>query len=367
MRLGPALTVVLLATVALSGCAGDHGTASVSAFPPGPAAATSSSSSTTSAAPAPVEAPAELPPADSPIPDPPAVRARLLPLEPGVHGMTLTVEGEPAAGLFAVPDDGTASTLLVVVKGWMGTLDHVRPLLQTVRDAGMLAVAMDFRGPADAWKVDTAVEDTLAATLAIRAEHPEVSRVVLFGFSMGGAASGMALAAAPPGTFTHWVAGAGVMDLNATWREEPTLQPLIEAATGGRPLDVPAEYARRSPVALVPAIAASGVQRVHLVHGAGDVIVPASHQYVMYDAVREAGVPTTAYTVLTGEGTWLCILVVVCVPQPLPAGPAAHEVGYFGYMATVLWQTLLGHEDPQDPTIHYAVDGITGARVRLPH
>jgi dienelactone hydrolase len=358
---------LLLAAVALSGCASDHGTASVSAFPAGPAGASSSSNSTTaSVGPAPASAePAVVPPA-TPIPEPAPALARLLPTAPGVHGFTLAVEGEPAAGLLAVPEGGTAGTLLVVVKGWAGTLDHVRPLLQEVRDAGMLAVAMDFRGPADAWKVDTAAEDTVAATLALRAEHPEVERVVLFGFSMGGAASGMALAAAPPGTFTHWVAGAGVMDLNATWREEPTLQPLIENVTGGKPIEVPSEYARRSPVMLVPAIASSGVQRIHLVHGAGDTIVPTSHQYLMYDALREAGAPTTAYTVVTGNGTWLCVLVVVCVPQPLPAGPAAHEVGYFGYMATVLWQALLGREEPQDPAIHYAVEGVTGARVRLP-
>lgn len=288
-------------------------------------------------------------------------------LNPGVHPFTLQVEGEAANGLIGVPADSEATTLVVLAKGFGVPGEAWRPLMQELADRGAASVAMEYRGAPDAWKVRAAVEDTLAATLALRQAHP-FQRVILYGVSMGGEVSGLALARAPPGTYTHWLAGAGVMDLRSEWQEVLSFQSRIEAEAGGTPWQVPAAYAELSPLDQVRSIAAHGLTRAYLVHGAADMVVPVEHAERMAQALAQEGVPVSYTLVASEPGAWVCTPVVVaCAPAPLPGGlgPAGHEAGISEVPLDILRGLVAGEPDPGVPYQRTVVEAWSGAYVAL--
>ncbi|MCA1811094.1 MAG: prolyl oligopeptidase family serine peptidase [Halobacteriales archaeon] len=286
--------------------------------------------------------------------------------EPGVHPFVLQVGGAEANGLLGVPASGQSATLVVLAKGLGMDAGSWQPLMEELSARGALSVAMEYRGAPGSWKVRAAVEDTLAAALAVRQAHPEVQRVILYGMSMGGEVSGLVLARAPPGTFTHWLVGAGVMDLRSEWEEAVTFQPLIEAEAGGAPWQAPGAYAGLSPIDQVDAIAAHGLKRAYLVHGAVDTVVPVEQAERMAQALAKAGVPVS-YTVVASEpGAWACTpLVVACTPSPLPAGPANHEAGLSKVPLDILRGLVKGGADDGPATQRSVVEGWTGVRVAL--
>lgn len=280
--------------------------------------------------------------------------AALLPTAPGIHEIAIDVDGTEALGLFAVPD--ASSTSLIVFAHWFGgSPEGVRSVVDELAPMGAYVVAMYYRGEVGDWNAEAGAQDTLAAAQLVLREHPEIDHVVAHGFSMGGEVSGMVIARAPPGMFDHWVTGAGVMDLVDEWTKVPLFRPEIEAETGGVPDVVPDEYAARSPLALVPEIAAHGLTRVYLLHATGDAIVPFGQAEAMYAALVDAGVPVSLYEARVGNGIGLC--------QPecaaIPVGPAGHEVG--------MWPTLplVEHRiaslgDLDAPAIRGSYDGRTG-------
>lgn len=279
----------------------------------------------------------------------------LLPTEPGVHEITLLVNGSEATGVYGVPD-APSRALVVFAHGLGGDHDYVSAVVADVRALGAYAIGMDYRGAVDAYKVKAGVEDTLAATYAVLAEHPEIDIVVAYGHSMGGEITGAAIAQAPAGTFTHWVDGSGVMDLADEWLKMPAFQPIIEAETGGRPMDVPAEYAARSPLFLVDDIKGKGLSRAYIVHGVGDLIVPYEHAERMYDALVEAGVPVTLYEARTSRG--LPCGEAACGAPPMT--PAGHEVGLWTHVLPLLEHRAAGAPERSEPAIHGSYDGSTG-------
>jgi pimeloyl-ACP methyl ester carboxylesterase len=292
--------------------------------------------------------------------------------EPGVHPFVLMVGEEAASGYVGVPVGGTASTLVVLAKAFGEAAKDWVPLMQELAGQGHLAVAMEYRGstapwPDPAWKVAAGAQDTLAATLALQALHPEVDRTVLYGVSMGGEVSGLAVAHAPPGTFTYWLEGAGVMDLASEWAELPLFRPMIEAEAGGRPDQVPVAYQGRSPVHTVPSIARQGLTRVYLVHGQGDVVVPAEQGERMYQALRRAGVPVTYYGIVAEPNAPACApLVLACAPVLLPAGPANHDAGWSAAMRRILHDRIDGRPDTTAPAVRVLFDAVSGTEITVP-
>jgi dienelactone hydrolase len=286
--------------------------------------------------------------------------------EPGIRPLTLAVDGVDATGLVGIPPGGTGSTLVVLAKGLGMRASDWRGLMEDLAGRGALSLAMEYRGAGGAWKVQAAVDDTLAATLALQQAHPEIRRTILYGFSMGGEASGLLLARAPPGTFTHWLAGSGVMDLQSEWRDAVSFRPLIEAEAGGTPQQAPGAYAALSPVGQAPGIAAQGLHRAYLVHGVGDTAVPVEQADRMADALAAAGVPVSFLLVASDPDAWACTpIVVVCVAPHLPEGPAGHEAGLSRVAVAILRGLVDGLPEPDMPVQRAIVEGGSGLTVEL--
>ncbi|HUR62626.1 MAG TPA: alpha/beta fold hydrolase [Candidatus Thermoplasmatota archaeon] len=283
---------------------------------------------------------------------------------PGIHGLRMALDGGEALGLVGVPATGSSDTLVVLAKGLGSKVDDWRPLMEGLAARGALSVAMEYRGEPGTWKVEAGVEDTLAATQMMLQAHPELQRTILYGFSMGGEVAGLMAARAPPHTFTHLVVGAGVMDLSGEWRSTVSFQPLIEAAAGGRPDESPGAYAALSPLDHAAALAAQGLQRVYLVHGAADTVVPVDQAERMAQALEAEGVPVSLLVVATEPAAWVCTpLVIACAPTAVPVGAANHEAAVSATVLRVLQERVDGRPDPAAAFERTVVEGATGTSV----
>lgn len=325
------LATVVLAALLLAGCLG----ASTGAMPVTPTLGDRSADPRT---PGPTPGGARDPAGAGapPAPTMPVVEGR----GPALLPLTLRIDNETATGLLAVPA-GAPHALVVLAHGWGTSASHHEEDLRQLADDGVLAVAMDYRGSWDAFKVETGVRDTLTATLALQAAYPDVQQTILYGWSMGGAVALLSVAAAPPGTYAHVVVGSGVADVATTWAELPWVRPYVEAETGGSPQEVPAAYAARSPIHHAAAIAGR-VDRVWLVHGADDVIVPAAHAHRMRDALLAVGQPVATYDAV--RTTWAACVPFVPCADPV-AQAAGHEAGEFRLLRPLVSALLAGVPD----------------------
>src|SRR5687768_11092525 len=102
-----------------------------------------------------------------------------------VEQFAIEVAGQEAVGLLALPA-GRPSTLVVLAHPWGSGTETFLADLQRLAHSGVAAVAMEFRGGRDGFKVQAGVEDTVAATLALQERYPSVDRTLLYGWSMGG-------------------------------------------------------------------------------------------------------------------------------------------------------------------------------------
>lgn len=256
---------------------------------------------------------------------------------PAVLPLTLLVEGETATGLLGVPG-GRPHALVVIAHGGGTTAEHHREDLQGLAEDGVLAVAMDYRGARDAFKVEAGVQDTVAATLFLQAAYPEVRQTILQGWSMGGAVALLAVATAPAGTYAHVVVGSGITDLAALWQELPWVRPAIESEAGGTPDAAPQAYAERSPIHHAAAIVGRA-ERIWFVHGADDPIVKPSHAYQMHEALLAAGQPVAYYEAV--RTTWAaCMPSTPCIDPVTQA--AGHEAGQFLVLRPLVAALLAG-------------------------
>ncbi len=273
---------------------------------------------------------------------------------PGLHLIELPVGGALARGLLAVPDQAP-TTLVLVSHGYGGDAASHGDDLESLADSGVLAVAMDYRGPRDAYKVRAGVEDTIAAAQTLQLAFPAIDRSLLYGWSMGGEVALLAAANAPPGTFDYVFTGAAVTDLETLWHENGDLRPAIERETGGIPAEAPEAYASRSPVTLSSAIAANGVARVFLVHGAADGPVPVEQAERMDKALVDAGQPVSYYVVTkeTGEA---------CLPETCVTGPAlaGHGAGGLAILRPFIDHRIQRLPDPAEPAQRGTYDAETG-------
>jgi acetyl esterase/lipase len=250
-----------------------------------------------------------------------------------VKRLELAVAGEQAWGLYALPASRPRG-LVVFFHGYTHTArswaEHIR---RTAAQDGVIAVAMNYRGQIDlppypgttlprsrGWQVSEGAADSIAAAQLFDRDCPGLPSIVAYGVSMGGNASGLAVAAqakrasgAP--LFDQWfdIEGAvNVIEIYLGARALATTGNVfaaqaaedIERQMGGTPEQRPEAYTTRTVVRRAEDIEASGVMGVTLVHGADDGLVPYSQSREMQARLLALGVPTDMFTVGTrGEAS----------------------------------------------------------------
>lgn len=266
------------------------------------------------------------------------------------HPFTVDVAGQPARGRYALPA-ATPDVLVVFAHGYSHRVEGwARHLARVAARDGALTVAMNYRGltdlPPDAggvprsrgYPVKTGAEDLNAAALAMLAACPSLRRVVLFGVSMGGNVSGVALALQPRRPdgrplYDHWIGVEGAFNLIELYEGSRVVTQIsdfaaavkedIEKETGGTPETQPAAYAERTVVARSAEIAAAGLQGVTLVHGVEDGLAPYDNGFQLTQLLRAAGTPTDFVTVTRrGAGD---------DPDTTLAGYAGQTTGFAGH------------------------------------
>src|SRR5690348_529307 len=70
-----------------------------------------------------------------------------------VEPFALEVGGQRLTGLLGVPADPAPATLVVLGHPWLTGSDTFAADLQRLADGGVLAVALDYRGPTEDFKV----------------------------------------------------------------------------------------------------------------------------------------------------------------------------------------------------------------------
>jgi hypothetical protein len=264
---------------------------------------------------------------------------------------SVAVEGGTALGYLAYPTDVVPTTLLVVAHGccvaWGGWSASVATgyyrMAAWAATYGVAVVGMDYTGNGH-WNVAAGARDTLAATEDLRARWP-IQRTVLWGASMGGEVSGMAVAQRPD-LFDDWVDQYGVTDLaeellvvGGLGLTEPTAAHPTQAGsswildeTGGPPGATPEQaWTSRSPAQLAAGM--RGLRHAYLVHGVGDTLVPVSQSLRMHDALVREGIPVTLRLVTSGastkdggvEGPYLPMLGIPTAPTPEGHTVAGHN------------------------------------------
>ena len=219
--------------------------------------------------------------------------------------------GAPAHGLAtALPAGAAPTTFVVILHGYGHQAESHRAYMETLAARGVLAVAMDYRGPQDGFPLAAGAADTVAAVQDLLARHPSVEDVYLYSVSMGTAVSPMVVTQLP-GVFDAWVIGEGLSALAETWAGATALKPsgnptavraasAIEQETGGTPATAPAEYVKRSAAYRVGEFV--GFEKgVILTHGLNDGLVPYDQGREMAAALRAHGFTADFYTVVRGD------------------------------------------------------------------
>lgn len=244
--------------------------------------------------------------------------------------LSLTVAGETAEGLYALPS-GPPKGIVVFAHGYGHTVESWRThLTRTATQDGVVAVAMNYRGteilpPATpgglpqsrGWQVAEGAEDSIAAARHFSDDCPTAHTIVMYGVSMGGNASGLAVAAGATRAngrplFDFWVDIEGATNVTETYHEARLVglsgnafavnaAADIEREMGGTFEQVPQRYLERSVVTRAGDMAAAGLKGVILVHGVDDGLVPHNQSREMVAALAAAGIPAEMNTVLTRE------------------------------------------------------------------
>lgn len=222
------------------------------------------------------------------------------------------------AGLYALPKK-TPTILVVFDHGyrkpatayWDGHL----------RDAaahGAIAVAPDYTGIGPApdyrgWNVSAGAEDSIKAAKYFLARCSSLKQVVIMGISMGGNASGLAVAAGATRAdgsplFDYWFDIEGATNVTETYLEATAVAPSgnayaagaaedIQKEMGGTPDQVPDRYEAESVVTRAGDIADGGLKGVVMVHGLDDGLVPYNQSREMSTALRANEIPVEFYSV----------------------------------------------------------------------
>ena len=235
--------------------------------------------------------------------------------------------GEELSGVYAAPDD-QPDALVVMMHGYGHTSESWIP--HVTREAGehqAVTVAIDYRGDARThdpagldssrgWNVTAGAEDAIDVTRAFLETCPTIETVVVYGISMGGNSSGLAVASgatradgATP-LFDVWFNIEGATDVVETYLGARTLAPVnqfaahaqedIESEMGG-PIEEtgPEPYLQRSVLYRSEEVAASGIGRIIMVHAVDDGLVPYNQSREFAERLRQLGIPVELHTVTT--------------------------------------------------------------------
>ena len=242
--------------------------------------------------------------------------------------LSLPVDGESATGKYAVPRT-PADTLVVFAHGYSHKSDSwVEHMKDAAAEQGVIAVTMDYRGTYTdkdgnirGWFVKEGADDMIAATHLFQDACSSIKETIIFGVSMGGNASGLAVARAAEEKnaqdgplFDYWFDVEGAVNVVETYAGAAFLAPAnafaanakadIEAEMGGNTFEQdPAGYADLAVVSHVEEIAASGVKGVVVVHGVEDGLVPYNQSREIVALFRANGIGTESWTMIgKGEG-----------------------------------------------------------------
>jgi dipeptidyl aminopeptidase/acylaminoacyl peptidase len=290
------------------------------------------------------------------------------PYQVAVQPITVTVDGQPATGLLYLPysqqpGDLPVNQLVVFCHGHTDTAaTEASYLIPLAAHTGAPVLAMNNRGAPGAWNPTTGWQDTLAATRWYKHQHPGIRLTVLWGWSMGGMTSGLALAHEHHRLFDYWVASFPVVEdagacvvykaLGAVDGEPGAGQEVQNDAGGCNPAQCPTNYMERSPTFLAARI---HVRRAIFLHGLGDDNSPYEQSREMQAALQVHGIPTSMYSVATYRNS---------SGQVEPAGhgfgPVADEA------QAVVERILAGTEPITGRDREYVIDDTTGARLGAP-
>ena len=221
------------------------------------------------------------------------------------------------SGLYALPDESPRG-LVVFFHGYgHGAEDWAEHLVRVADVNDVIAVAMDYPGTTDeaTWQVQEGADasNTVAQWFEARCDP---GTVVAYGVSMGGNASGLALARKPldaKGDFLYdwWFDIEGANNVIETYQEARALAPVnafaaeaahgIEVEMGGTFEEKAAVYADHTNVLRITDIAASGIKGVVMVHALDDGLVPYNQSREMRAALLASGKPVQFWTVGTCE------------------------------------------------------------------
>jgi alpha/beta hydrolase family protein len=226
------------------------------------------------------------------------------------------------SGLFALPQKAP-KTLVVFDHGYRkAATEYWDGHIRDAANHGVIAVAPDYTGIGPApdyrgWNVSAGARDSIKAAQYFLARCSSVKQVVILGISMGGNASGLAVAAGatrPDGSplFDYWIDVEGATNVTETYFEARAVSNVgneyadgaykdIEAEMGGTFDEVPDRYAEESVVTRGADIAASGLKGAVLVHGFDDGLVPYDQSREMANTLRAEQIPVEFYSI-AGRG-----------------------------------------------------------------
>lgn len=275
---------------------------------------------------------------------------------------SVPVDGEVAGGWLAYPTRTAPRTLLVYGHPCCGKPDQSLLVGAFANTHNSVAVAMDYRGPGR-WDVLKGSRDLVAATADLKRRFPTITRTVIWGMSMGGETTGLAVAQNPR-LFDYWVSVFGVSHLSeeflALGGSPSLLASWIVQETGGHPVTHQREYDRRSPAVLTDRM--RGLKRAYLLHGTGDMLVPYTQSRQLFENLRRSGVPVSLYTFVSGRGGFQGGNGAVGFwTLPTGYGPAAHDDRGGAAFAVSLVDRLLAGQVPDNrgPAWEHVVDHTT--------
>ncbi len=245
-------------------------------------------------------------------------------------------DADAGTGLLARPS-GAPKAIVVFLHGYTHEAVSWTEHMKAAADHGALAITPDYQEgtPNRGWHVSAGAEDAIKlANYFLGHCKDTIKSVIIFGVSMGGNSSGLAVASKPVRAsgaplFDYWFNIEGVSNVTETYLEASAVAAVgnefagfarddIEAEMGGTLLEAPNEYLHRTIVTRGEDIKASGVKGVVLVHGVDDGLVPYNQSREMVTALRLNGVPAEMTTVLrrgSGEsGTTLTGNVITDSP-----------------------------------------------------
>jgi hypothetical protein len=227
-----------------------------------------------------------------------------------------------ADGRYALPETQQPTQLVVMFHGHGNDSCSWRNHLRRAAERGAVAFALDYvrQTPSEnyGWFMREASADSIAAARHFLAAYPSIQQVFAFGISMGGNASGVAVASPDAvrldGTtplFDYWVVVEGANNLIEEYGVIRAVAPAvadaalaqreIEQENGGSLEQVPQRYAEITNVLRAPDM--SALRGAVVVNGVDDGLVTTDQSPQLAAALNAVGVPTHLYTVLfRGDG-----------------------------------------------------------------